>query len=68
MKADIIQMEMFGEQVHEVQQKGVRYILRHNPHRAKEIPITPNSEKHRGEHPIQGAFCVVRKNWLIKQP
>jgi len=40
MKADIIQMEMFGEQVHEVQQKGVRYILRCNPHRAKEIAIT----------------------------
>ncbi len=40
MKADIIQIEMFGQQVHEVQQKGVRYILRRNPHRAKEIATT----------------------------
>ncbi len=40
MKADIIQMEMFSEQVHEVQQKGVRYILRRNPHRVKEIATT----------------------------
>ena len=40
MKAGIIQMEMFGERVYEVQQKGVRYILRRNPHRAKEIATT----------------------------
>jgi hypothetical protein len=40
MKAGIIHMEMFGEQVYEVQQEGVRYILRRNPHRAKEIAMT----------------------------
>jgi transposase len=45
MKADIIQMEMFGEEVHEVHQEGVRYILRRNPHRAEEIATT-RSQKH----------------------
>ena len=53
MKADIIQMEMFGEQVHEVQQKGVRYILRRNPHRAKEIAITRLQKRQSIEQLVQ---------------
>ena len=61
MKADIIQIEMFGEQVHEVQQKGVRYVLRRNPHRAKEIATT-RLQKHQSIEQL-----VQQENVYLKE-
>jgi uncharacterized membrane protein len=61
MKADIIQMEMFGEAVHEVQQKGVRYILRRNPHRVKEIATT-RQQKHQSIEQL-----VQQENIYLKE-
>ena len=61
MKADIIQIEMFGEQVHEVQQKGVRYVLRRNPHRAKEIATT-RLQKHQSIEQL-----VQQENAYLKE-
>ena len=61
MKADIIQMEMFGEEVHEVQQKCVRYILRRNPHRVKEIATT-RLQKHQSIEQL-----VQQENVYLKE-
>ena len=61
MKADIIQIEMFGEQVHEVQQKHVRYVLRRNPHRAKEIATT-RLQKHQSIEQL-----VQQENVYLKE-
>jgi transposase len=62
MKADIIQMEMFGEQVHEVQQKGVRYILRRNPHRAKEIATTRLQKRQSIEQLVQHENIYLKEH------
>jgi len=62
MKADIIQMEMFGEQVHEVQQKGVRYILRRNPHRVKEIATTRLQKRQSIEQLVQHENVYLKEH------
>ncbi len=62
MKADIIQMEMFGEQVHEVQQKGVRYILRRNPQRTKEIAMTRSQKRQSIDQLVQQENVYLKEH------
>jgi hypothetical protein len=62
MKAGIIQMEMFGEHVCEVQQKGVRYILRRNPHRTKEIAMTRLQKRQSIEQLVQQENVYLKEH------
>lgn len=62
MKADIIQMEMFGEEVHEVQQKDMRYILRRNPYRVKEIATTRLQKRQSIEQLIQQENVYLKEH------
>ena len=62
MKAGIIQMKMFGEQVYEVQHEGVRYILRRNPHRAKEIAITRLQKRQSIEQLVQHENVYLKEH------
>jgi len=45
LKKDIIQYKLFDEKVNEVEEQGIRYILRRNPIRASEMSQTRNAKK-----------------------
>jgi len=44
LSSDIIQLELFDEELVEIEDKGIRYILRRNPQRVKEIEEVRNSK------------------------
>ncbi len=45
LKTGVFQMELFEKEVCEVEQEGVRYILRRNPQRAEEMACTRKEKK-----------------------
>jgi hypothetical protein len=47
--AGVIQMELFADQVCEVEQEGVRYVLRRNPLRAQQLAASRSSKQTRVE-------------------
>ena len=49
MAAGVIQMELFADQVCEVEQEGVRYVLRRNPLRAQQLAASRSSKQTRVE-------------------
>lgn len=49
MAAGVIQMELFADQVCEVEQEGVRYVLRRNPLRAQQLAASRSSKQARVE-------------------
>lgn len=53
LKANVLQMELFDEALCEVEHAGVRYILRRNPVRAREIALTRASKRHSVERLVQ---------------
>ena len=53
---------MFGEQVYEVQQKGVRYILRRNAHSAKEITTTRLQKRQSIEQLVQQENIYLKEH------
>jgi hypothetical protein len=46
LKSNVFQLELFDEALCEVEDAGVRYILRRNPVRQKEIALTRESKRH----------------------
>ena len=63
LKQGVLQMELFDEDVCEVEQDGVRYVLRRNPRRAEEMALTRNSKQTRIETLIQN-----RNEFLQERP
>ena len=53
LKTGIFQMELFDQEVCEVEHNGVRYILRRNPQRAEEIANTRKEKKEAIEKLVQ---------------
>ena len=49
LKQGVLQMEFFDEDLCEVEQAGVRYVLRRNPRRAEELAATRTSQHQRVE-------------------
>ena len=49
MAAGVMQMELFADQVCEVEQEGVRYVLRRNPLRAQQLAASRSSKQARVE-------------------
>jgi len=49
LAAGVIQMELFADQVCEVEQEGVRYVLRRNPLRAQQLAASRSSKQARVE-------------------
>ena len=72
LKSGVFQLELFTENVCEVDHEGIRYILRRNPHRAKEITVTraakeqsihqfiQNRNQHLSEHPRGRVSTAVK--------
>ena len=61
LREGVFQMELFDEKVGEVESKGVRYILRRNPQRAKEI------ERHRQDKLIEVSKLLGKKNLYLAE-
>jgi len=59
----IIQYELFTEYVCEVENNGVRYILRRNPIRAEQISLTRQSK-----YSAVQQFCMDRNKYLVEHP
>ncbi|HID29370.1 MAG TPA: IS1634 family transposase [Desulfobacterales bacterium] len=69
MKKGVLQCGLFDEQVCEVEEDGVRYILRRNPYRAKEIAETRFSKQQRIERLLKEKNEDLRahpKAWVSK--
>ena len=63
LKADVFQMDLFENEVCEIEHEGVRYVLRRNPHRAKEMAVTRVAKEAAIEKLIQD-----RNQYLIDHP
>lgn len=63
IKKGVIQIELFDEEVCEVDEDGIRYILRRNPYRAEEIAVTRLSKRKSIER-----FVKERNEYLILHP
>lgn len=61
MKEGVIQINMFDDELCEVEEKGVRYILRRNPQRAEEIEQTRMSKRQKVKE------LVEKKNLYLKE-
>ncbi len=61
LKAGVIQINMFDNQLCEVETEGVRYILRRNPMRAAELEATRRSKKQKLQE------LVETKNLYLKE-
>lgn len=59
----ILQLELFEEELVEVVSEGVRYVLRRNPRRAKEMVGTRLDKKLKMEN-----FLVIQNNYLREHP
>ena len=63
LQAGVIQMELFAEDLCEVEEEGVRYILRRNPARAGELAAS-RQDKQSGVERL-----VIKQNaWLAEHP
>jgi len=63
IKDSIIQYELFSEHVCEIENNGVRYILRRNPIRAEQISINRQSKQSTVER-----FLIDRNKYLAEHP
>ena len=59
----LIQMELFAAEVCEVEQDGVRYVLRRNPLRAQQLAASRTDKQARAEQ-----LCQDRNGYLDKHP
>jgi transposase len=59
----VIQMELFAEDLCEVQEKGVRYILRRNPARAGEVAASRQDKQSSVER-----LMAKQNTWLAEHP
>ena len=62
LKRSIIQYTLFDENVSEIEENGVRYILRKNPIRAKEISINRNEKKESVEDLIKNRNIYLKNH------
>lgn len=60
LKSGVLQMELFDEEVCEVEEAGIRYVLRRNPRRVEEI------ERHRAEKQQTVQRLVDRQNEYLQ--
>ena len=63
LKAGVLQMGLFEATVCEIQQEGVRYVLRRNPQRAAELAASRADKQARVEQ-----LCEERNQYLAKHP
>lgn len=75
IKKGVFQLELFDENICEVQDHGVRYILRRNPVRAEEtagsrmdrigrlIALAEKQNQYLAEHPRADSFKALQKVW-----
>jgi len=56
----VLQMGLFDETVCEVQNEGVRYVLRRNPHRASEIAATREDKRRSVQAVVDGQTVYLR--------
>lgn len=63
MKSGVIQLELFSEQLCEVEHEGVRYILRRNPLRAEDIQRNRLEKLSRIEREV-----AARNQYLLEHP
>jgi hypothetical protein len=63
LKAGILQMELFDATVCEVEEQGVRYVLRRNPRRAQEIATSRADKRARVEQ-----LCLAQNRYLAEHP
>jgi len=63
LREDVFQMELFDEHVYEVEEEGIRYILRRNPQRAEEIAGTRKEKRE-----SIGRLCEKKNEWLAQHP
>ena len=73
MKEKILQLELFDEDLCEIEYDNIRYVLRMNPHRKKEMAKTRNSKKeyinkkitkknkYLNEHPKASVECGIKE-------
>ena len=73
IKKDVLQLGLFDQQLCEIKDNGVRYVLRRNPLRAKEMAATRDSKlaalqrladeqnRYLAEHPRADAFTAWKK-------
>ena len=63
LAAGVLQMELFAAQICEVQQEGVRYVLRRNPLRAQQLAATRADKQACVER-----LCAERNRYLGEHP
>lgn len=63
LKAGVVQMALFDEKVCEVEQDGVRYLLRRNPRRAEELAASRADKQASVER-----LCQQRNRYLSEHP
>ena len=63
LREGVFQMELFDEDIYEVEDNGIRYILRRNPQRAEEMACTRKEKK----ESIEG-LCQKKNAWLAEHP
>jgi hypothetical protein len=63
LKAGVLQMELFSAVLCEVEQEGVRYVLRRNPLRAEQIAASRADKRARVER-----LCEERNRYLAEHP
>ncbi len=66
LKKDIIQYKIFDENITEVEEKGIRYILRRNPVRALEITQTRDAKKESIENLIEKRNLYLKNHLRAK--
>jgi len=66
LKKDVIQYELFDEEVNEIEEQGVRYILRRNPIRALEISKTRNEKKESIERLVEDRNLYLKNHSRAK--
>ena len=60
IRDDVLQTELFDETVCEVQDNGVRYVLRRNPHRAEEIAASRKSKRRSVQDLVETQVTYLR--------
>jgi Transposase DDE domain len=63
LAADVLQMELFAAEVCQVQQDGVRYVLRRNPVRAEQLATSRSDKQARVRQ-----LCEERNRYLAQHP
>jgi hypothetical protein len=63
LKQGVLQLEGFGEQVEEVIEAGIRYVVRRNPRRAAELAATGRAKQERLEREL-----AKHKRYLAEHP